>query len=440
MKKNIWSLMLLFFLLQSYTWAQLTVSTGTALNLSAQARLNIQDLDLDIKGSINAGAASAVRFSGSESTNIGGSSSILLAEMVIDKDGGTKVMLEQDVEVKEKVLLNSGQLDLHSHKLVLQSGATLSGESTVSYVTGTGGGYIETTVRLNAPVAAAPGNLGVVLSSDANLGETIVRRGHVAQTYGSFTGVNRYFDILPENNLNLNATARFYYLDSELNGISEGELVLGRSTDFTNWTNESAETVNNTSEHYLEKTDISRFSRWTMFGAGALPVQLVYFKGSLPEPGVGALTWATVSEKRFSHFEVQVSTDAKNFNVLGSVSKGVPGGGYTLYHFTDRRGAVETLYYRLRMIDLDGSFEYSNLVRIAYNPSSPVLAYPNPVDANLHLISGKPIEQVEISDMRGTVLGKFSGKNLDTIPLEKYPSGIYLVKVNGKDVLKVLKK
>ncbi|ODS87561.1 MAG: hypothetical protein ABS46_00075 [Cytophagaceae bacterium SCN 52-12] len=440
MKKFVWSLIPLFFFAHSYARAQLTVSAGATLNLSAQSRLNIQDLDLTIDGAINAGAASVVRLSGSESTGIGGSSSILLAEMIIDKDGGHKVMLDQDVEVKEEVTLISGLLDLHHHRLVLQSGATLSGESTVNYVTGTSGGYIETTVSLNAPAAAAPGNLGVVLTSDADLGETIVRRGHVAQVYGSFTGINRYFDILPENNLNLNATARFYYLDPELNGIPEEELVLGRSTDFTNWVNESAGTVSNTSDNYLEKTGISQFSRWTMFGAGALPVQLVYFKGSLHEQGVGALTWATVSEERFSHFEVQASTDAKNFSVLGSVSKGLPAGGHMLYHFTDSRGAAGTLYYRLRMIDLDGSFDYSNLVRIVYKPSPPILAYPNPVSANLHLVAGKPIEHVEISDMRGVILEKFSGRNLDTVFMESYPSGIYLIKVNGRDVLKVLKK
>ncbi len=440
MKKFIWSLIPLFFLIQTPTRAQLTVSAGTALNLSSQARLNVQDLDLDIIGSINAGAASVIRLSGSEPTAIGGSTSILLAEMEIDKEAGVKVMLGQDVEVKEGVILSSGQLDLNNHKLVLRSGAALSGESAVSYVTGTSGGYIETTVPLNAPVAAAPGNLGVALTSGADLGQTTVRRGHVAQVSGSFTGVNRYFDILPENNLNLDATARFYYLDSELNGIPEGELVLGRSTDLTGWVNESAGTVNDPPGNYLEKAGISHFSRWTMFGAGALPVQLVYFKGSLLEPGVGGLTWATVSEERFSHFEVQASTDARNFSVLGSVSRWLPSGGHRVYRFTDSRGAAGRLYYRLRMVDLDGSFEYSNLVGIAYDNFPPVMAYPNPVSANLHLVSAKAIGQVEISDIRGAVLGKFSGENLDTIFMERYPSGIYLVRVNGKEVLKVLKK
>ena len=111
---------------------------------------------------------------------------------------------------------------------------------------------ITTTRLLNAPTGENVGGLGAMLTSSADLGSTTVERMHAAGTGGGNSGIFRVFSIQPTNNSGLNATLRFYYDESELNGIAENDLILFKSPDGLNdsWTNVGG-TVN-PAENYVE--------------------------------------------------------------------------------------------------------------------------------------------------------------------------------------------
>lgn len=104
-----------------------------------------------------------------------------------------------------------------------------------------------------------------------------------------------------------------------------------------------------------------------------LPVVLEQFNA------VGAgksvqLEWKTSGQNNFKHFDIERSTDGANYSVLGTV---VGGGGSEMlqsYSFADSRLPVADaqLYYRLKIIDWDGNFEYSRVVRV-YNPAAGTL-------------------------------------------------------------------
>ena len=83
------------------------------------------------------------------------------------------------------------------------------------------------------PAGANPGNLGAVLSSGANLGNVLHPRGHRSQnnTYGLGYSIQRYYEIIPANNTNLNATFRFSYFNSEPNGIPRKQSKIWNSAD-----------------------------------------------------------------------------------------------------------------------------------------------------------------------------------------------------------------
>jgi hypothetical protein len=170
------------------------------------------------------------------------------------------------------LVLNNGDLDLNGCTITLGPAATLA-ETAGNTVTGTSG-MITTTRTLTAPnVADNIAGLGISIGSAADLGSTVLTRGHAVQPAGG-AGIARYFDITPTTNTGLNATLRFRYDDSELAGTSEPSLVLYKSTDGgTTWTAQgsSLNTVTNT----LELGGIDGLSRWTAAGDAGLAVPVL---------------------------------------------------------------------------------------------------------------------------------------------------------------------
>ncbi len=111
-----------------------------------------------------------------------------------------------------------------------------------------------------------------------------------------------------------------------------------------------------------------------------LPVRLISFDGKATEKG-NELTWKTSEEKNFSHFEIQRSSNAKVFEKIGQV-KGNLSENYEYHDSTPLIGAGGL--YRLKMIDLDGSFEFSKIIYIENKSEKSTVGnfYPNPAIGN----------------------------------------------------------
>ncbi len=123
---------------------------------------------------------------------------------------------------------------------------------------------------------------------------------------------------------------------------------------------------------------------------GSLPVTLVSFKAAQQENTV-QLSWQTTGEVNASHFDIQRSSDAKSFEGIGSVA--AKGSGK--YTFSDNSpfdyaqgsplssaAAAALAYYRLKMIDLDGTYAYSEIRSVSFKKAGNVISqdnlYPNP--------------------------------------------------------------
>jgi len=100
-----------------------------------------------------------------------------------------------------------------------------------------------------------------------------------------------------------------------------------------------------------------------------LPVKLNYFTAN-GLSGSALLKWSTLSELNTSFFEVQRSTDGTNFTVLGRVVAVGNSSTEQLYDYTDYHPEEGMNYYRLRMVDEDGQYEYSNVVRVSFKLNS----------------------------------------------------------------------
>lgn len=120
-----------------------------------------------------------------------------------------------------------------------------------------------------------------------------------------------------------------------------------------------------------------------------LPVVFSEFKAAQKE-GVVALTWKIVSEENAWKYEVQKSADARVFTKIGEV---MATGGYGTIHygFTDENPFPGDNYYRLKALDLDQTFTFTRIVKVAnQDVTSTSELYPNPVTGksfNLELLN-----------------------------------------------------
>jgi len=424
-----------------YAQPAVKIATGTVLRQNGNVNLVISNADLKVDGVIQQGnALSELTFRGNQNQEIVSSANLDLQKLTIDKTEGSEVVMGSGISVNSAVNLVSGMLNLNGNILELNAGATLQNESEVSYVTGDNGGYIQTTVNLVSPSGVNPGNLGAMITSTANLGNTIIRRGHNAQTSGIFTGIKRYYDILPSNNTDLDAVLRFHYLEAELNGVSEDGAELGRSLDNITWVNESEGIVYDPLQNYIQKSGIPAFSKWTIFGEGALPVDLISFDAVVNDAGAPLLSWVTVSESDFSRFELEAGNDGRHFRWIGTIEGKGGLSSVARYDFLDKSPFNETRYYRLKMIELDGSHHYSKMVSLIPEGQNSIRFFPNPVQNLLTLESAQSINTVEVFSTSGVLLKNYSSdSSINELSMQQLPGGMYLLKINKNKIIKVIK-
>lgn len=172
-------------------------------------------------------------------------------------------------------------------------------------------------------------------------------------------------------------------------------------------------------------------------GECSLPVSLLYFDAVAE--GTGALLkWATASEENSKGFEVQRSADAKHWRNLGFVeAKSVNGVSVRelKYSFTDAAPPSRQNYYRLKMIDLDGTFAYSNIA-VVRNNESIAYTFPNPTSGLIRLTQAGLVNagRIELINMEGKVVYKANGITAEGINVKGLVAkGVYLLKVYQSD-------
>lgn len=332
-------------------------------------------------------------------------------------------------------------IDLHGGTLVVGPDGLL--DENGGRVTG---GTLTTTRVLTAPVAENVGGLGAVITSAADLGETTITRGHTAQSGNGHTGILRYYDIAPTNNVDLDATLTFYYHPDELNGLVESDLLLFASADSgTTWSQHNG--ILDMDAHTLTVSGIGSFYRWTASSSdAALPVELTAFEAVLNGEAV-VLRWATASETNNAGFEVEhrPAGPAGTWQSRGFVA----GHGTTTearaYTYSLDGLAPGTHRFRLRQVDYDGRFEYSPEVEVSVAlTKSHVLspAYPNPFNPRTQFTLALQQAQhviVAVYDMLGRQVSTLHAGQMEagvahTLAFDAHglSSGVYVIRVHAE--------
>jgi len=357
--------------------AQLHITSGSSLVAADGTTIVLNNTGLTNAGNISQ-SDHTFTFAGTSATSATTLSSITsLRNITVNKMAGG-VQLNGNVRVTNIVQLSGGILDLNGFDLNLDAAGSVSGEGSSSYITGTTGGSVLRSVLLNAPSSVNPGNIGLEITSNANLGLTVIKRSHLQQTSGTGHSINRYYDIIPTNNTALNAGIRFFYRDNELAGFTEGELTLYTSADSgVTWMNQGV-AVSDTSANYIAQTGLNSLNRLTLGSQSIpLPLTLLRFTGSRNNKRV-LLQWETVGEEQIRTYEVERSNDAVHYSGFTSV----PSSGKVVAHkyaVSDTRPFDHTTYYRLKVIGADDGYTYSKTIGVAGIYEEVVTIFPNPV-------------------------------------------------------------
>lgn len=164
--------------------------------------------------------------------------------------------------------------------------------------------------------------------------------------------------------------------------------------------------------------------------SGALPLNLISFTSS-KQNNDALLQWKTANEINVSRFEVQRSNDGQTFTTIGTVAA-----GGSLYSFTDANtfSSRTVAFYRLKSIDADDRFTYSNIIKLSKQASATVTVYPNPVSDVLSISGLKQNGTVLLYNAEGKLLQQQTvTAQTMTIDMSKYAKGIYLLQYKTGD-------
>jgi hypothetical protein len=165
-----------------------------------------------------------------------------------------------------------------------------------------------------------------------------------------------------------------------------------------------------------------------------LPLELTDFHTIANQETID-LFWETANELNFDHFELERAVNALNFKTIGKRAPQAGNGGHH-YAFTDNSAMPgTTYYYRLKMVDDDGFFIYSNAEQAKVGKTGLEITNtsPNPTSDKTTIryhTSEEDMVTMTLHDGRSNLLETETllprtGANEYTIDLKRYPPGVY---------------
>ena len=186
--------------------------------------------------------------------------------------------------------------------------------------------------------------------------------------------------------------------------------------------------------------------------SGNVPVELTSFNGLVNNNSV-ELSWITATEINNSGFEIERSADNVNFMKIGFVKGNGTSSEFHSYKFADNNfSGAGKFYYRLKQINLDGTFEYSKIIDVTIGaPGKFELSqnYPNPFNPTTTIsfrLPEKALVTLKVYNILGQEVAVLlnSQRNAGTYQINfdatKLASGIYIYKLSTNTGIAAVKK
>jgi hypothetical protein len=175
-----------------------------------------------------------------------------------------------------------------------------------------------------------------------------------------------------------------------------------------------------------------------------IPVELSAWTGRI-EGDKNRLSWETRTERNVDFFDIERADDGKNFTSVGRIKAAGSSAAVLKYAFDDAQPLSNTAYYRLKTVDLDGTFSVSATLTLARTgkTSNDLTLFPTLARQTLQInyFSDKTASEWRVLDGFGKVVRQFSkgqngqnteGVQSETLDVSTLPSGVYFVQLVTK--------
>lgn len=158
--------------------------------------------------------------------------------------------------------------------------------------------------------------------------------------------------------------------------------------------------------------------------AGAVPIRLQSFNCT-ERDNKALLNWRSASEVNANKYIIEYSESGNEFKQVGSVTAS---GENTEYHF-QHNPDFGRAFYRLRMVDKDGKFSYSNICSLTFTKESELVLTPNPAYDFIKISNaGGEIKRLEIISTNGSLIKTVNGFN-NRLKVRDLIPGVYFLKI-----------
>ncbi len=410
------------------------ISTTTDLDLNSGA-LSIGANTLTVNGSITKGSGT---LSGGTSSNLviagagasTGLPAVTLNDLTLNRANGLNLI--DNVSVNGTLTLTSGELSLNSHTLTLGETAIIGGtpgagnhivatsgmlrkqySGTGSFTYPVGDGTYYTPITLNFTAGSfTSGQADISLSNSKHPNNS-----------SSNHYLNRYWTVNSSGISGFSCDVTATYDDLDIAG-TESELTGGK-WDGASWIDLGAVS---TGSNQITGT-VSGFSDFTAGEPSVFPVEWLGLKATALGDRVN-LQWETLSEQNSHYFGVERSLDQATWKEVGQVLAAGTSQEVRHYQLVDEPGENGTWYYRLRQVDLDGSFHYSPQVAASIEQIDLSL-YPNPVQDKLR-VDATGEWTLTLLDLNGRVIRQITGADREVVDVRDLSAGQYWAEFKGE--------
>lgn len=150
------------------------------------------------------------------------------------------------------------------------------------------------------------------------------------------------------------------------------------------------------------------------------------------------LEWMTDNGVNFSHFEIEKSLDGRQFENIGKVYGEKDATQNPRYQFIDPNVNVPRSYYRLKMVDFDGKYEYSKIVSLVMRASANDFKVFYSSNINAIVVQNDGLTTTDLRIDLYNIAGEqlisntmLSGSSITFLDTQRFYQGVYFVKVNG---------
>jgi len=388
-----------------------------------------------------------IKFTGSGNSIIEqlGTQPIVVQQLSIQKTGAGKVTLNDPVTITGTATFISGIIySSVTNSLIFENGATQIGASPTSYLDGPVTKIGNTAFTF--PVGK-PGEFALI-SISAPLNATDAFR---AQYFTTDPAASGYNPALKDATLDHLSASEYWVLDRTA-GSSNVFVTLSWDASRSGPVNSLADlrvarwngslwkdegnslvTGTNAAGTITSAGEVTSFSPFTLASAtplNPLPVSLIRFTAGKCNSSI-CLSWVVAIEQNLSRYEIEKSSDGSTFNGIITLTAANTAAQKT-YTAKDISPYSRANFYRLKIIDSDGSFKYSKVIKVNGDGIQAVTMLPNPAD-NFTLLKGvTEYSVVRIMDLAGKVmLQQNITSDVKELNTSFLPAGMYLLQLAG---------